>query len=257
MLNRLSNSKNSTADVYYAWLLCCIVSFSAVCFSGCAEGPLWKAGKYSPWARNQWAAEEAIADTLFTRKRKMTEAVAGVQSAPIEEKQRVAEMISEVIHRDSVLLLRIHGVNLLGQLDCPASIQTLGDASRDNNSDIRIAAVKAWQRMPSETAIPQLQEMIGSDTDVDVRLAATRALGDFSGKQAIAAVSLALDDNNPALQLRAAESLGKITGEQLGRDIGAWQQYVGNISQSPNSATSTKIAEPQLAEGENNQFIRE
>ena len=255
MLKRFSNSQSNAVALPIHWLFCLIISVSSIQISGCAEGPLWRAGKYSPWARNQWAAEEKIADTLFARKRKMTEAVAGVQAAPIEEKQRVAEMISEIVHRDSVLLLRLHGVNLLGQLNCPASIQTLTDASRDNNSDIRIAAVKAWQRMPSETAIPQLQEMIGSDTDVDVRLAATRALGDFSGQQAIAAVSLALDDSNPALQLRAAESLAKITGEQLGRDIGAWQQYVGKISPQPNFSTGRESLESRQPE-KDNKFIR-
>jgi len=209
---------------------CFAILGATISTSGCAEGPLWRAGKYSPWARNQWAAEEEIADTLFARKRKMTEAVTAAIGAPVEDQQRVAEMVSEVVHRDSVLLLRLHGVNLLGQLNCPAAVQTLVDASHDHNADIRIAAIKAWKGMPGDTAIPQLQEIIGSDTNVDVRLAATRALGDFSGQKAVGAISLALSDPNPALQLRAAESLQRVTGEQLGRDIGAWQNYVAQMA---------------------------
>lgn len=204
--------------------------------TGCADGPLWKAGKYVPWARNQWAAEEQIADTLFSRKRKMSEAVASVQGAPVEDQQRVAQTISEVVLRDPVLLLRLHGVDLLGKLNCPLAIETLRNASNDNNADIRIAAIKSWQRMSPEVAIPQFQNIIGTDTNIDVRLAATRALGNFNGQQAVSAVSLALDDNDPALQLRAAESLQRITGESLGRDISQWQQYVNNVKPVPYQA---------------------
>ena len=214
-----------------------------VLLSGCADGPLWKTGKYAPWARNQWAAEEELADTLFSRKRTMSESVASVLNAPVEDQQRVAQTISEVVLRDPILLLRLHGINLLGKLNCPLAVQTLRDASNDNNPDIRIAAVKSWQAMPSETAIPQLQNIIGSDTNVDVRLAATRALGDFNGQQAISAASLALDDKDPALQLRAIESLQRITGESIGRDVSKWQQYVGNVAPPAYQATTQVAAQ--------------
>lgn len=215
------------------WIARCLlmISITVTCvfLPGCAEGPLWRAGKYAPWAQNQWAEEEKIADTLFVRKRRMSESVVAVINAPVENQQRVAEELAEVLHRDPVLLLRLHAVKLLGELNCPAAIQALEDASRDHTSDIRIASIDAWGRMPAEKAIPQLQEIIGSDTDTDVRLAATRALGNFSGQQAVEAISLALDDRNPALQFRAAESLQKVTGEQYGRDISAWQRYVQNV----------------------------
>ena len=216
--------------------------------TGCADGPLWKTGKYVPWARNQWAAEEQIADTLFSRKREMSEAVASVQGAPVEDQQRVAQSISEVVLRDPVLLLRLHGVDLLGKLNCPQAIQTLRDASNDNSPDIRIAAIKSWQRMSPDVAIPQLQNIIGSDTNIDVRLAATRALGNFNGQQAVSAASLALNDNDPALQLRAAESLQRITGESIGRDISKWQQYVGNVQPAP-FVSQTPAVSQALAAG--------
>ena len=224
-----------------------VLAATAIQLAGCADGPLWKTGKYSPWARNKWAAEEQIADTLFARKRTMSEAVDSVLGAPVEDQQRVAQDISEVVLRDPVLLLRLHGVNLLGNLDCPLAIQTLQDTAKDSNPDIRIAAVKAWQAKDAQTAVPQLQSIIGSDTNIDVRLAATRALGNFSGQQAISATSLALDDDDPALQLRAVESLQNITGEPLGRDISKWKQYVGSVApktyQEANEAVAVQAPE--------------
>jgi hypothetical protein len=216
---RISSNVISTSLLF-------VLAFMTVSFSGCAEGVFWKAGKYSPWAQQQWADEEKIANTLFTRKKLMADAVDAAINSPVEERQRVAGQLSEVLYRDKVLLLRLHAIKLLGKLDCPASLEALTDAARDHNSDIRVAAVKAWQSMPQDRAIPQLQEMIGSDSNVDVRLAATRALGSFSSQKAVSALAMALEDDNPALQLRAAESLQAVTGESFGRDIVAWQQYV-------------------------------
>lgn len=224
--------------------------------AGCAEGPLWQSGKYAPWARSKWAEEEKIADTLFTKKQRMTESVEAALNAPIEQRQRVAEEISEIVHRDPVLLLRLHGVNLSGQLNCPAAIETLEDASKDYNTDIRIAAIKAWEKMPIDVAIPQLQEMIGSDTNVDVRLAATRALGNFSGVKAVQALSLALNDADPALQLRAADSLRKATGESFGRDVVAWQDYVSRFTNSDTEGTSSPLDKSSIADESSDSMFR-
>ena len=196
---------------------------------------MWRSGKYAPWVRSKWSEESKIADTLFIRKQRMTESVDRVINAPVEQQQAVAEELSEIVHRDPVLLLRLHGVKLCSQLSCPAAIQTLEDASRDYNADIRIAAIKAWEKKPAESALPQLQEIIGSDTNVDVRLAATRAIGSFSGRQAVEALSLALNDPDPALQIRATESLQSATGEPLGRDVLAWQDYVTRFSSESTS----------------------
>ena len=64
------------------------------------------------------------------------------------------------------------------------------------------------------------------DSNTDVRLAAARSIGEFSGEQAITAVAVALDDKDPALQRRVMQSLEKISGEPLGTDRAAWEQYV-------------------------------
>ncbi|MEL7496853.1 MAG: HEAT repeat domain-containing protein [Planctomycetota bacterium] len=206
-------------------LICCFLLPAA----GCAEGPLWRAGKYTPWVQNQWEQEEKIADTLFSRKRRISEMTQSAINAPIEDKQRVAESLDEFTERRHPLLLRLHAVKSMGQLNCPAAIESLKRLSSDNSADIRLAAIQAWQNMPADQAIPHLQKMLGSDTNIDVRLAATRALSNFSGQQAVAAISLALDDPDPALQVRATEALQKVTGEQLGRDVNAWQNYIASL----------------------------
>lgn len=197
-----------------------------VVINGCAEGALWKTGRFSPRARNKWAEEEKIADTLFVKKRRMEHSVSGAIYGSLDQKQQVARELGEVVYRDTVLLTRIHAVRLLGQLDSPAADEILANAARDHNFDIRIAAVEALQGKSVDVAVPILRTVIERDTNADVRLAATRALGSFKGNSAVEALSVAINDSDPALQLRAAESLRKSTGQPYGKNIEAWQQFV-------------------------------
>lgn len=216
-------------------------------FSGCSEGPLWRSGKYNPWVRNKWAEEEKIADTLFTRKNRMETVVRNAVNGPINVQEDAAQALSDIVFRDKVLLMRLHAVRLLGQLkNSPSAVETLIKASKDNDRDIRLAAIESWKTLGSDTAVPQLQEIIGSDTDIDVRLAATEALGYFPGRASVSALSLSLNDRNPALQVRATESLRKVTGEPLGRNVVAWQQYVKNVA--PPAAIPTTTAPSALAD---------
>lgn len=212
-------------------------------FSGCSEGPLWRSGKYSPWVRNKWAEEEKIADTLFTRKNRMETVVQNAVNGPLNVQEEAAQALSDIVFRDKVLLMRLHAVRLIGQLrSSPSAEETLIKASKDNDRDIRLAAIESWKTLGTDAAVPQLQEIIGSDTDIDVRLAATEALGHFPGRASVGALSLSLNDRNPALQVRATESLRRVTGEPLGRNVVAWQQYVKNVSPQSSLPTSTPSA---------------
>ena len=229
---------------------CCFaILLGIVTVSGCvsAKNPFTSlANVRAPWATDEVEDEALLADTLFAKKQRMEAAVAVARNGPVEQQQKVAKGLQEIIRRDPVLLLRLHAVNLAAQLRAPATLSALKEASTDSSSDIRIAAVKAWESMPAEQAVPQLQEIIGNDTNIDVRLSATKALGKFSGQKAIQAISLALSDTDPALQLRAMESLASASGESLGLSVGAWKEYVARVVPpvSPVSTGSqTRVAE--------------
>jgi HEAT repeat protein len=84
-----------------------------------------------------------------------------------------------------------------------------------------------------------LSEILASDTDDDVRLAATRALGAFNDPAAIRGLAVALDDTNTAIQYRAMESLKRSTGRNLGNDIVAWRTFVESV-ESNGSPTESR-----------------
>ena len=229
----------------YRFAISTLLAVFALSIFGCAEGAFWQTGKYAPWVRKKWEAEEQIADTLFARKKRMTEAVASVAGSAVESQQQVASKLSEVILRDPILLLRLHAIKLITSLDCPKTTETLLIAANDPSSDIRIATVKALERIPGDESIYQLQEIMANDTVDDVRIAATRALGNCQGQTSVRALSLALEDRNPALQISATESLMRATGQQsIGRDVGAWQNYVRQAAPSAGAATIPGSSEP-------------
>lgn len=206
-------------------IVCVCVVFS-ILVAGCAEGPFWQTGRLSPWVREQWAAEEAVADTYFKTKRDMTEKVVKAQAGSARDRDLAARELGEKALNDPILLNRLQAIRLLAQLDSPESYQALRRLNADPNSDVRLAIVQAWKKMPADQAVPALQQTLGSDTSVDVRLAATRALGEIPGDASTRALRQALADRDPAIQLRATESLAKVTGQSIGRDVTAWQQFL-------------------------------
>ena len=216
-----------------------LLATSCILTTGCAEGPLWQTGYFVPWAKNQWKEENQLAATLQSRQQELDQMVQQANSD--SQMEQAANRLGEISSRDSVLLIRLHAVSLLGQINHPTALAHLKTASTDPDSRIRIAAIGALSQLPSEIAIPQLQEVIGSDTDVDVRLSATKALGNFSNPAAASALSIALSDNNPAIQYRAMESLKTITGQKLGTDVVAWHNYLGTLNRTTTANSSQSV----------------
>ena len=226
-----------------------LTCLTLISLTGCSEGVFWRTGNWSPWVVQKWEEEEQIAKTLFARRKEMTDMVNSLGPIASEsQKTQVAEHLSSVVRTDSVLLSRLHALDLLGKIDSSAAAETLRAASQDRNTDIRIAAVNALGKSRLPSSLTTLQEVLGSDTNVDVRLAATRALGSFSDEQSINALSLALDDKNPALQVTATESLTRITGQNLGPDVFAWRDYLGQASGVGQPAPTPRTALESIRE---------
>ncbi|MGI9515780.1 MAG: HEAT repeat domain-containing protein [Pirellulaceae bacterium] len=224
-----------TRCVYLLTIVSVVVSLV-----GCAEGPLWKTGYLSPWARQQWANEEQIAATLFTKRNSFREMVDNALQAGTEKQEEASEFLADVVTRDPVLLLRMEATRLLAELPTETAENALQIASRDRQVEVRMAALKAWEQRGDATAEQVLIQMLRTDDDTNIRIGAAAALGQFSGEQVTNALAEVIDDPNPAMQLRAAESLAAVTGENHGRDIQAWQEFLNDALESPVEQTASQ-----------------
>lgn len=141
------------------------------------------------------------------------------------EQQAKAEVWSQQFRNEADPLIRAELVKAIAACGSPLAAETIRAAMLDGTRDVRIAACEAWAKHGGPQAVPNLSIAIHKDASVDVRLAALRALGVIGGSDAVAALGTALDDQDPAMQYRAIQSLRKITGKDFGDDVGAWREF--------------------------------
>ena len=212
----------------------CFTAFSVV---GCADFgnvPRWLVREEAPTTLpGVIAPAERIAHL-----RELAEE--GPKSGP-EQRQRVAGELAEAIRREEDPLVRAEIIRTLGEYPSATADRVLGAAMDDPDADARVAACRAWAKRGGPEAIALLGRALNDDADVDVRLAAARGLGETKDHAAVAALGPALADKDPAMQYRAVLSLRKITGQDLGNDVGRWQQYVRG--ETPIPARPVSIAQ--------------
>jgi len=210
-----------------------LLVLAAITFTGCAEGPLWRMGAISPWARKKWAEEEKIVQSLFSRRDQLREIAARADSMSPSEQEQVSRELTTLFREDSVKLLRIEVVKTLTVLPTQTASDTLRMAARDEDRDVRLAACRAWGERGGDEGVDALRYVLERDEDIDVRLAATKALASFQGPNAVDALSLALDDRDPALQHNAMASLEEVTGKDYRRSVTAWREFVRGGNPTP------------------------
>jgi HEAT repeat protein len=209
---------------------------------GCAEGPLARYGEWNPWVKARWEQEDAdygpSFQTRVARLRSVRNRVAKLAPA---EGERISQELVESLRNETNPALRREVVLTLGTLRTETADTGLREALSAGDSELRIAACSAWRMRGGPEALERLSELVGSDTDPDVRLAATRALAGFRDPTAIRALGVALDDPNPALQFQAVESLRSVTGKDFGGNIAAWRDYARG--EAPSAAPAPSFAE--------------
>jgi hypothetical protein len=201
----------------YLLLASCLVA-NAV---GCAEF----AG-LNPVLRRQWREDEKILPSFHTHLKRIRALEHQASSMPPEEQRRVAGELTRLIREDRNTLLRTAAVRSLGAFPKELSREGIQVAATDSEPRVREAACTALARMGDPASVGMLAAMVQNDDNLDVRLAASQQLGQFSDPLAIQALGAALDDPNPALQFRAVQSLERASGRDYGRDLELWRAYV-------------------------------
>jgi HEAT repeat protein len=113
---------------------------------------------------------------------------------------------------------------------------------------VRVACCKSLGLRGEARSVPGLAAALRDDEEMDVRLAAAEALGNIKTPDSIAAVAVALNDRDPAMQFVGVESMKAITGKDYGGDVDAWRQVAaGNpppVPETPSIAQRIRSAAP-------------
>lgn len=204
-------------------ILLWLCGLAAVSAAGCADLDILPS-----WIPFQGQASDTLpgVKTPAERIAELRQLSANAASGSAEQKQQVAQQLVASIRTEKDPLLRVEIIRALGRYPGPQSDAVLKAAFSDADTHVRMAACEAWGKRGDGQAVGFLSETLRSDVDADVRLAAAKALGETKNRDSVPALGEALGDSDPAMQYRAMLSLERVTGKDLGNDVGRWQQYV-------------------------------
>lgn len=198
---------------------------AAIVAIGCADTTLSRFNRHNPFRQDDWAAEEQFGTRPGQKVSELQVLADSGASLPPAEQTRYAQLIYAQYADEVDPQIRAAMLRAVSQLPTPEAAATLKAGQSDRDAFVRLAACESWQRRGGPEALEALATIVASDTSVDVRLAATRALGTFKDPAAIRALGVALEDNDPALQYRAMESLRLVSGKDYGGNVHAWREF--------------------------------
>jgi HEAT repeat protein len=170
---------------------------------------------------------------------------AQADGADVAAQQELATQLAGQIQTERDPLVREAIIRAAAQMHAPMADRILLAALNDSDSFVRQTACKLVGRRGDVSAVAALGNVAQDDVDIDVRLAATRALGELRHASAVPYLSTGLHESDPAIQLAAVHSLKLASGEDLGNDVGAWREWVA--SRERNHAGNPSLAGRQNA----------
>ncbi len=201
--------------------------FALALFPGCAStGGL---ATWWPWYEPDQSADLAKYGPISRQKiEQLDELAKRLPNVDAAEQERMSAELAEQMQRETDPLVRMHVVRALAKCKTTVAGATLNAGLRDADTDVRVECCAAWAKRGGPEAGRLLGEVLASDTSVDVRIAATKALGEMRDPQAVPLLAVALEDPDPALQFRAVEAMRLATGKNLGNDVNLWREYAKN-----------------------------
>ena len=142
------------------------------------------------------------------------------------QREAICQDLARQIRREPDSILRGWILRALAAYGGPTTTAVLHVAVKDTDADVRAIVCDLWGRRDDAEAAQVLADVLSSDSNFNVRMAAARALAHEHSPIAVQALGTRLDDKDPAMQNRVMSSLQESTGKDLGLDVDRWRQYV-------------------------------
>jgi HEAT repeat protein len=138
----------------------------------------------------------------------------------------ITEILRLALTAETDPQLRIAVLSALAKLHSPKAIAAIAGATKDKETAVRVTACRLLGQSGARNAADQLDELLISDSSLDVRLAAAEALGNLPSRKAALALLEGVDDPDVAIRFRCRESLKKLTGTDHAADLTDWRKEI-------------------------------
>lgn len=167
------------------------------------------------------------------------------RNADAAEQQRLCEQLAQQIQTEPDPLVRQEIQNTVAEFSTPLALKMLLAGLQDDDLSVRLTCCYRLAEKGDPAAIGPLRMALETDSELDVRLAAIDALGKIRSTESVTALGVALADRDPAVQYAGVQALKTASGQDLGNDVAAWQQYVsgGNPNIKPEVSVAERVKE--------------
>jgi len=159
------------------------------------------------------------------------EAALALGRRPLKGKQAedVRELLATLLRQDTEALVRSAAAVSLGRLGGEPSVAALTAGRSDASELVRADVCRGLGMTAVPSAVAPLAALLEQDANVDVRCAAARALGEFTGAEARQALLEALDSKRMAVRTAGCRALCQSTGAKgVPPERAAWEKWLAD-----------------------------
>jgi HEAT repeat protein len=193
--------------------------------AGCTTTP-WPLRMLQRPERTTYRTAEMRMDAVRDMRSKAT-------GADSPDQREIANQLARQIQVEPDPLVRVTIVDTLSEFKTPLASQVLEAGLSDEDMQVRRHCCLALGRRKDPAAVPVLAKTINTEQKLEVRVAAVNALGEINSPDAYAALAVAMEDRDPAMQFAGVNSMKAISGKDLGGDVSAWLQFARGENPNP------------------------
>ena len=203
--------------------LACLVG--VVGLSGCA---IW------PWG----GKERTTVITPAMRVATIREIGPRARDADEAQQTSMCQQLAQQIQTEPDPIVRKTIQETIAEFKTPLADAVILAGLKDDDRDVRLTSCRLLAKRESVNVIGDLSLVAATDDDIDVRMAAVDALGNFKSTDAVKGIAVGLKDRDPAMNFAAMNAMKGASGEDLGNDVQAWRQYASRVTGVSDSATA-------------------
>jgi hypothetical protein len=159
------------------------------------------------------------------------------------EQRELTDQLARQIQIEPDPLVRESIIDAMGEFGTPMAGQVLQAGLSDADSEVRRKCCVAIGKRGEANSVELLAQVLASEPEHEVRIAAVDALGKIKSPESIKALTVALEDSDPAMQFAGVRSLQSVTGRDYGGDVSAWLEYARGGEAIAPEREPTSVAE--------------